>query len=95
MLRLEQRGHAVRFPVRAVPRSSRSELAGRQGDAVKVRLAAPAVEGSANRELVRFLAEVLGVPRSAVRIVSGERARSKVIEVEGIDVAAARRALGG
>lgn len=94
-LRLEQRGGAVRIPVRAQPRASRSELAGEYDGAIKIRLAAPPVEGEANAELVRFLAKVLGVPRSAVRVVSGETGRNKWVEVEGVDPDAVIRALVG
>jgi len=93
-LRIEERGGAVRIPVRAQPRASRSEVAGEHGGALRVRLAAPPVEGAANDELVRLLARVLGVPRSAVRVVAGQRGRTKVVEVEGVDAAAALRAFG-
>ena len=61
------------------PRASRNEIVGRQGDAVKVRLTAPPVEGAANKALVAFLAEALGVRRSEVRVTSGEHARQKVV----------------
>jgi hypothetical protein len=93
-LRLEERGGGVRIPVRAVPRASKSELAGEHDGALRVRLAAPPVEGEANAELVRFLAKRLGVPRSSVRVVSGETGRNKVVEVDGVDLETARRALG-
>jgi uncharacterized protein (TIGR00251 family) len=89
-LQLEQRGNAVRIPVRAQPRASRSEIVGEHGGALKVRLAAPPVEGAANRELIELLARTLGVPKSAVRVVGGETGRNKVVEVEGVDVARVR-----
>lgn len=94
-IRFEQRGDAVRIPVRAQPRASRSELAGEYDGALKVRLAAPPVEGAANEELVRFLARLLGVPKSAVRVVSGDTARNKMVEVDGVAVDDVARALGG
>ena len=87
MVRIEARVDGVRFEVRVQPRASRTELAGSHGEAVKIRLAAPPVEGAANAELVAFLAKRLGVSRSAVRIVRGERGRDKVVEVEGISEA--------
>ena len=93
-LRLEDRGGAVRIPVRAQPRASRSELAGEYDGALRVRLAAPPVDGEANAELIRFLAKTLGVARSAGRLVSGESGRNKVVEVEGVDLATVERALG-
>jgi uncharacterized protein len=75
----------VRFAVRVQPRASRSEIAGTYGDALKLRLAAPPVDGAANEALVNLLAAELGVPRSAIRVVSGVASRSKVVEVVGID----------
>lgn len=85
---------AVRFPVYAAPRSSRTEVAGLHDDAVRIRLAAPPVDGAANAELIAFLSKKLGLPKSAVRIVGGERGRRKVIEVVGIAPPALRSALG-
>jgi uncharacterized protein (TIGR00251 family) len=91
--RVEEREGAVRFAVRAQPRASRSEVVGEHGDALRVRLAAPPVEGEANAELVRCLAKWLGVPRGAIRLVVGATGRNKVVEIEGVDAAAVRRAL--
>ncbi len=84
---------AVRVTVYVQPRASRSEVAGVHGDAVKIRLAAPPVEGAANKELVTFLAKKLGVPKSAIRIVSGERGRRKILEVSGVTVRSVREAM--
>jgi len=83
----------ARLRVHVQPRAKRSEVAGRHGDAVKVRLAAPPVDGAANEELVRFLAEALDLPRRAVRIVSGLSARQKVVEVDGLSAADLERRL--
>jgi uncharacterized protein (TIGR00251 family) len=83
-LRVETRGAGVRFPVHLQPRASRTEIAGVHDDALKVRVAAPPVEGAANAELVAFLARKLGVPKSAVRIVAGDRGRRKTVEVTGV-----------
>jgi uncharacterized protein len=81
--------------VRVQPRASRTEVAGPHGDSVRIRLTAPPVEGAANEALVRFLAERLDVPRSAVRIEGGASGRSKVVAIDGIDPeTAARRLLG-
>jgi uncharacterized protein (TIGR00251 family) len=84
MFRVEEREGSVRFTVRAQPRASRTEIAGAYGDSVKIRLTAPPVEGAANAELIAFLAKKLGVPKSAVRVVKGERGREKVVEVDGL-----------
>jgi hypothetical protein len=61
---------------------------------LKARVAAPPVEGEANAALVRLVAKALGLPRSAVRIASGETARVKVLEIDGLDEAEVRRRLG-
>lgn len=76
-----------------VPRARVTSVAGRHGDALKIRLAAPPVDGAANDELVRFLAEQLGVPRTAVTIAAGHTGRRKTVKITGIESAAALRAL--
>lgn len=81
--------------VHVVPRARATEIAGRHGDALKIRLAAPPVDGAANAELVRFLAERLGVPRTAVTIAAGHAGRRKTVKIEGVETAAAVRALEG
>jgi len=79
--------------VHVVPRARVTSVAGRHGDALKIRLAAPPVDGAANDELVRFLAEQLGVPRTAVTIAAGHTGRRKTVKITGIESAAALRAL--
>jgi uncharacterized protein (TIGR00251 family) len=74
----------ARLTVKVHPRARRSGLAGRIGDAWKLSLAAPPVDGKANDECVRYLAEFAGVPRSRVRIVMGLTSRLKVVEIEGV-----------
>ena len=87
-LRVTEREGAVRFSVRVQPRSSRTGVEGVHGDALKVRVNAPPVDGAANEAVVEVLAEALGVPRRAVRIVAGDSSRTKVVEVAGVDSAA-------
>ena len=87
-------GGGVRLLLHVQPRASRTELAGRFGDALKIRIAAPPVDGAANEELVRFLAETLGVRSGAVEIISGETGRRKTVEVRGVTVEAAASRLG-
>ena len=89
-----ERGGGVTFAVRVHPRASRTEVAGVQGDALKIRLAAPPVDGEANDECVRFLARALGVARSSVAIVAGRTSRNKRIRVDGLTGAEARARLG-
>lgn len=76
------------------PRASRTELAGLHGSEIRIRLAAPPVDGAANEALIRFVAERLGVARARVAITAGETARSKVVSVSGVTVAGAAAALG-
>ncbi len=74
----------VTFAVRVVPRSSRNQIIGVEGGALKIKLTAPPVEGAANAALIEFIAEWLGVRRSAVSIVSGDKARNKIVKVMGV-----------
>jgi uncharacterized protein (TIGR00251 family) len=85
----------ARVVVHVQPRARRTEVAGRYGDALKVRLAAPPVDGAANDELVRFVAETLGVPRRAVTIAAGLTSRRKMVGVAGMATADALRLLEG
>ena len=84
----------ARITVKVHPRARRTAPAGRFGDAWKLDLAAPPVDGKANQECRRFLAELAGVPQSAVRIVTGATARLKLVEVDGIEQGELERRLG-
>ena len=88
--RVTESAGRVRFSVRVQPRASKSELAGEYGDAIRIRLTAPPVDGAANEELVSFLSSIFAVARKSVRILAGETARSKLIEIEGITERAVR-----
>jgi uncharacterized protein len=81
---IDSRDGAVIFHVRVQPRASRDEIAGVMDGALKVRLQAPALEDRANTALCEYLAELLKTPKSAVRILDGERSRNKRIEIRGI-----------
>lgn len=94
-LALTRRERGVRFSVHVQPRASRSEVNGVHNGALRVRLQAPPVDGAANAQLVQLLAESLGVPRRAVRIVSGDTARLKIVDVEGVAAADVERLTGG
>lgn len=83
-LRVVEANGRVRLGVHVQPRAARSEIVGVHGDALKVRLTSPPVEGAANEALVKFLADTFAVGRRAVRIVAGEHSRSKIVEIEGI-----------
>jgi len=75
----------ARVTVKVHPRARKSAITGRFGEAWKLDLAAPPVDGKANDECVRYLAELAVVSRSRVRIVTGASSRIKVVEVEGIE----------
>lgn len=85
VLRVEERGGDLSFRVRATPRARASALAGVDDEGVlRVRVAAPPVEGKANDALCAFLAGSLGIRASAVRIASGEGSRYKIVVVTGV-----------
>ena len=81
--------------LRVVPGASRTEIAGRIGDAIKVRVAAPPEDGAANRALLDFVATRLGVPRRAVGLLSGAGSRLKVVAVVGMAAGEAEARLLG
>jgi uncharacterized protein len=70
--------------IRVQPRAKRTEIAGERGGTVVIRVAAPPVDGKANDAVRRLIAQLLGVPRSAVEIVRGESARDKLVRIEGL-----------
>jgi len=78
------------IPVRVQPRASRNELVGWREDALVIRLAAPPVEGSANRACLKFLAEILDVAASRLSLEAGEKSRDKRFRVAGLTSEAAR-----
>ena len=74
----------VSFAVRVQPRARRDEIAGVMEGAMKIRLSAPAIENRANDALIELLSRVLKMPKSAVRIRSGEQSRTKRVEILGV-----------
>ncbi len=74
----------VTFAVRVTPRARKNEIAGEQGGALKIKLAAPPVEGAANAALCAFLAEELDVRKTAVTLIAGQTSRQKVVRVDGV-----------
>jgi uncharacterized protein len=90
---VRQSGDEVRIAVRVQPRARTSVIVGLLGDALKVRLTAPPVDGAANEALIALLAVRLGVGRSAVRVVAGATARDKIVAIRGLSVDAVRCAL--
>jgi len=84
MLHYTESDGAITLAVRVVPRASRSEIAGEHDGALRVRVAAPPVEGAANEELTHTLAHALNVPARAVEIVGGHQSKNKQVRVAGV-----------
>jgi uncharacterized protein len=93
LLELNQQGENVSFVVRVAPRSSRSAVIGILQGALKVSLTAPPVDGAANAALVKLLSQTLDIPKSAIKIVRGERSKMKTVRIEGMDSKAIKDAL--
>ena len=91
---VSQRDGEVRITCRVQPRAGRSKVKGIQGGSLRIALAAPPVDGRANEELREFLSDTLGIPKSAVTIVHGEKGRDKIVACTGIDRATALAKLG-
>jgi hypothetical protein len=85
---------SVRLDVYIQPRASKTEFAGTHGGVIKIRIAAPAVENAANRALVEFVAQQLGIAKRCVRVVSGGASRRKVLEIDGVIAEVIAAALG-
>ncbi len=83
----------ITIAIKAVPRAKRDEIVGVEGDALKVRLTAPPVEGKANKALVKFLAFKLGVRRADLEILHGETGRHKLVRIRGLSAARLKAAI--
>ena len=70
--------------IRVIPRSPRTRVDGKRGDAILIRLNAPPVDGAANEALIAFLSDVLGVPRRDISLVAGDKSRDKRVRVDGV-----------
>ncbi len=81
--------------VKAIPHAPRDALAGWLGDALKVKVHAPALEGRANAQLCAFLADTLTLPRRAVTLVRGDKSRQKLVRITGLTLAEVRARLPG
>lgn len=88
MIQFSEDDRGITFAVRIVPRASSTAIAGDYEGAVRIRIAAPPVEGAANRELIRFLAKKFNVPQNAVEIVSGVGSKKKIIRLKGVTATA-------
>jgi uncharacterized protein (TIGR00251 family) len=88
VIQFSEDGRGITFTVRIVPRASTSKIVGDHEGALRIRIAAPPVEGAANRELIRLLAKSLKVPQNAVEIIAGASSKSKIIRLKGVTATA-------
>jgi uncharacterized protein len=84
MMKIRESDGGVTLSVRLHPRAKRNAITGEVGDALKISLTAPPIDGRANEACIAFLAEVLNVPRSSITITSGQSSRNKGIRIAGI-----------
>ncbi|MGO9124225.1 MAG: DUF167 domain-containing protein [Terriglobales bacterium] len=94
MIPVHESSAGVSFAVKVQPRAKKNAIVGELGDALKIALTAPPIEGRANEACIGFFASLLEVPRSSVTIASGESGRRKVVRVAGLTVGELRRRLG-
>jgi uncharacterized protein (TIGR00251 family) len=94
MIPIHDTPQGATFSVKAHPRAKKNAITGELGDALKLALTAPPVEGRANEACIEFFANLLKVPRSSVTIASGETSRNKVIRVAGMTAEEIRRRIG-
>lgn len=87
MIPVRNTSAGVTFSVKVHPRARKNAITGEVGDALKLALLAPPVEGKANEACIKFLAEILGVPRSSVTVAAGHSSRQKLIRVIGMGAA--------
>lgn len=90
---LRASGDAVVLSLHIQPGAKKTEIAGLHGEALKIRLAAPPVDGKANDCLIAFLAQTLGIAKSRIELVGGASSRAKRVRVEGVDAEMVRRKL--
>jgi uncharacterized protein (TIGR00251 family) len=94
MLVIHETVSGVTFAVKLHPRARKSAITGEIGDALKLSLTTPPIEGRANQACIEFFAKLLKVPRSSVTIASGQTSRNKVIHVAGLTAQQVRERLG-
>ena len=93
MIPIHEDGRGVSFAVKVHPRAKKNAITGELGDALKVALTAPPVDGKANGACIDFFANLLKVPRSSVTIAAGQTSRNKVIRVDGLSAVELRKRL--
>jgi uncharacterized protein (TIGR00251 family) len=85
MLRVTETPSGVRLEIKVQPRSSRNQVAGEQDGVLKIKLAAPPVDGEANKALIDYLSDLLNVSKRSINLIKGETSRNKLVEINGIN----------
>jgi uncharacterized protein (TIGR00251 family) len=83
MVAIKESASGVTFAVKVHPRARKNAITGVVGDALKLAITAPPVDGKANQAVVEFFAELFAIPRSSVTIASGETSRNKIVRISG------------
>jgi uncharacterized protein (TIGR00251 family) len=87
LIEVNEKNGTVTFKIRAQPRASKTEMIGEYAGALKLRIAAPPVDGKANEEVIKFFSKLFDVPNRNVEIVSGDSARDKIIRIHNVTMA--------
>ncbi len=95
MIGLREEADGVSFEVRVQPRSSKTEISGIQDGVLRVRLTSPPVDGAANRQCIELFSRKMKIPKRAIRIASGAKARRKRLKILGLGVEEMKNILNG
>lgn len=93
MIPVQESNKGVSFAVKVHPRARKNAISGIVGDALKLALTAPPVEGRANQAVIEFFSDFFEIPRTSVSIASGETSRNKVIRIAGVPAQTVRERL--
>ena len=90
---IQESAKGITFAVKVHPRARKNAITGLVGDALKLAITAPPVDGKANQAVIEFFAELFAIPRSSVTIASGETSRNKVVRIAGVSKPVAEQKL--
>jgi uncharacterized protein (TIGR00251 family) len=93
MIPIQESAKGVTFAIKVHPRARKNQITGVVGEALKLALTAPPVEGKANEAVIEFFADLFDIPRSSVTIATGESSRNKIIRISGVSVQQVRQHL--
>jgi uncharacterized protein (TIGR00251 family) len=93
MIPVQESVKGITFAIRVHPRARKNAITGVVGDALKLAITAPPVDGKANQAVIEFFAELFAIPRSSVTIASGETSRNKVVRISGLSRTAVEQRL--